>query len=129
MIKCLYQRVKKKNKEIYYYCTKKRENVSKTCYIGCLDKEYKTYKRINKKSKHKEEVSKETYNKVFLRDKGKCRLCGTNKELHLHHILGRGKGKTDNPDNCIMLCNNCHLNIVHKNNKKYRPILWEMINK
>ena len=61
---------------MYYYCTKNRENVLKTCYMECLDKEYKKYKYINKKSKHKEEVSKETYNKVFLRDKGKCIVCG-----------------------------------------------------
>ena len=64
---------------------------------------------------------------VMQRDKGRCRLCGTNLNLHLHHINGRGKDLTNNIDNCIILCENCHLNIVHKNQKKYRPILKEMI--
>ena len=42
-------------------------------------------------------------------------------------LNGRGKNKTNNVDNCIMLCDNCHDNVVHKNQKKYRPILNEMI--
>ena len=125
--KCSYLRVRHKKGQLYYFCTKTREIVQKGCYIECLDKEYKKPKPINKVSKKRITVSRETYEEVFLRDKGRCRLCGTNKNLHLHHILGRGKDKTDNPNNCIMLCQECHLNVVHKNNKKYRPILLEMI--
>lgn len=93
----------------------------------CNNKEYKTNKPIKKKSNNKEEVTKETYNIVFNRDKGKCALCGTTKNLQLHHILGRSKLLTNKIDNCIMLCENCHINVVHKNQKKYRPILLEII--
>lgn len=128
MNKCLYLRVRHKKGQLYYYCTKRREIVEKMCYTGCLDKEYKITKPIKKASKKRLYVSNETYNEVFVRDKGRCRLCGSTTILHLHHILGRGKDKTDNPKNCIMLCQNCHLNIVHANNKKYRTILLEMIN-
>ena len=129
MNKCLYKRFRHKKGMLYAYCTKTRQEVPLKCEIECIDKEYKKNKPIKKVSKKKISVSQETYNKVYLRDRGCCRLCGTNKELHLHHILGRGKDKTDNPDNCIMLCQNCHLNVVHKNNKKYRPILLEKIKK
>lgn len=93
----------------------------------CSNKEYKTNKPIKKKSNNKEEVTKETYNIVFNRDKGKCALCGTAKNLQLHHILGRSKLLTNKIDNCIMLCENCHINVVHKNQKKYRPLLLEII--
>lgn len=89
----------------------------------------KSEKPINKKSENKEEVTEETYNAVLKRDKGKCRLCNTKKDLQLHHINGRGKGRTNNINNCIMLCDNCHNQVVHKENKKYRPILNEMIKK
>lgn len=41
---------------------------------------------IGQKSNKKESVTDEVYNAVLKRDKGKCRLCGTNKDLHLHHI-------------------------------------------
>ncbi len=80
-------------------------------------------------SKHREFVSDKTYEICFARCKGKCLICGTKDNLHLHHINGRGKGKTDNPDNCVMLCQNCHLNVVHANNKKWRPLLNEQIQK
>jgi 5-methylcytosine-specific restriction endonuclease McrA len=96
---------------------------------NCLEFDLKRNKPIKKISKKRITVSKETYNKVLKRDKEKCRLCGTNKNLHLHHINGRGKDLTNNINNCIMLCQHCHLEIVHKNQKKYRPILLQIINK
>ena len=81
--------------------------------------------RIAKKER-KKSVSKITYEKVYNACKGKCGLCGATQNLELHHIFGRGKDLTDNPDNCIMLCRHCHHEVVHKNNKKYRPILLKM---
>lgn len=87
----------------------------------------KATKPIKKASKHKEIVTKKTYNTVFARDKGQCKLCGLQQDLQLHHISSRGKDLTNNILNCCMLCKNCHLEIVHKENKKYRPILKELI--
>ena len=81
---------------------------------------------INKRSKNKEVVTADTYNAVLDRDKV-CQICGKSTTLQLHHINGRGKDKTNNIDNCIMLCCYCHLEIVHKSNKKWRIILNEMI--
>lgn len=96
---------------------------------NCLEFNLKRNKPIKKISKKRITVSKETYNKVLKRDKEKCRLCGTSLNLHLHHINGRGKDLTNNINNCIMLCQHCHLEVVHKNQKKYRPILLQIINK
>ena len=90
---------------------------------------YKTCKfaKGGTKKHKKEQVSADTYAKVFEACKGKCALCGaSNKPLQLHHILGRGKGLTDNYENCLMLCIDCHLNKVHGNLKHYRPILLEL---
>lgn len=81
------------------------------------------------KNRKRKTVSKDTYQKVFETCKGKCVLCGTKKDLQLHHINGRGKDLTDNPENCVMLCMKCHLEVVHKNQKKYRPILLERCEK
>lgn len=86
---------------------------------------YPKQTRIAKKER-KKSVSKITYEKVYNACKGKCVLCGATQNLELHHILGRGKDLTDNPDNCIMLCRNCHHNIVHQNNKKYKPLLLKI---
>ena len=78
------------------------------------------------KKRKKETVSKDTYQKVFEACKGKCIICGTQKYLQLHHINGRGEKLTDNPKNCVMLCMKCHLEVVHKNQRKYRPILQKI---
>jgi hypothetical protein len=88
----------------------------------------KIYKPINKKSKNKEEVSEKTYKMVFNRDK-QCRLKNSDCKgtLQLHHINGRGKGRTNSVDNCIMLCDHHHNEKVHKENKKYRQILKFLI--
>lgn len=81
----------------------------------------------NFKKKHKTEtVTDRTYYKVFTACKGTCQLCGSKHNLELHHVRGRGKNLTNNANYCLMLCNHCHHDVVHKNNKKYRPILLKI---
>lgn len=83
-----------------------------------------------KVKKHRtEKVTNKTYYAVFNRDNGTCQLCGVKVGLELHHIYGRGKDITNNINNCIMLCHHCHQEVVHQNNKKYRPILKEIVKK
>ena len=103
---------------------KKHINLLLNCK-NCSDFIVARNKGINKVSEKRIFVTDETYKKVYERDKGICQLCGTSQNLQLHHILGRGKTLTNDINNCIMLCQNCHLNVVHKNQKKYRPILLE----
>lgn len=79
--------------------------------------------------KRRETVTDRTYYKVMTLCNGTCQLCGTKQELELHHVLGRGKYLTNNYKYCLMLCRNCHHNVVHKNLKKYRPILLEICEK
>lgn len=129
---CIY--IKKRVKGIY--CANKRAYIDFKECSGCS---YKEYKKVSKKdikmqikpiSKKRVFVSKETYNKVFERDNGCCRLCGKSQNLCLHHIIYRSKSKAliDVPSNCIMLCMECHL-LVHSNKRKYQPILLEIVKK
>lgn len=84
------------------------------------------FPKTGPKKKERPRVSKETYQKVFKACNGKCVLCGSTRNLHLHHISGRGRYLTDEPTNCVMLCYECHEPIVHGNLKKYRPMLKEI---
>lgn len=133
MSSCLYIRKRAKKGQPYYYCAFKRAVIEFDECKGCIDKEYKkiakmTVKtRIKPVSKKRTTVSKKTYQEVYERCNGMCAICGTNQNLHLHHIDGRGKEKTDDPNNCIMLCNYCHLEVVHKNNKYWRVKLKEKL--
>lgn len=119
MSKCLNGKIKcKLNKTYISYSTD-----CKNC-LKCILVKNKPIKKVSNKRIF---VKKEIYDEVFKRDYGRCRLCGTTLNLHLHHINGRGKDLTNDINNCIMLCQHCHLEVVHKNQKKYRPILKEMI--
>lgn len=98
------------------------------CFCNCCtDFEPKQSKQIKKVSKNKQSVTDEVYDYVIKRDGYKCVLCDSTKYLQLHHIDGRSKLLTNDVKNCVMLCRNCHINVVHKNQKKYRPILKNYI--
>lgn len=130
MNKCLYLRIRHKKGIMYRICLKegsKEQINAEKCHM-CPYKEYKKQKTIKKVSKKKVKVSHETYMQVYNRDNGICQMCGTNQNLHLHHILYRSQRRDliNEPTNCIMLCSECH-ELVHSNKKKYQPMLLEMM--
>jgi hypothetical protein len=46
---------------------------------------------------------------VYLRDGGKCKHCGTTRDLQFDHILPHSKGGNDTVDNLQLLCRKCNL--------------------
>jgi len=53
---------------------------------------------------------------VLHRDNYQCQHCTKskkikNEKLHVHHIVFKSNGGTDNPDNLITLCKSCHKNL------------------
>lgn len=130
MNKCQYLRIRTHKGIKYQYCIKhhKKWGLNENICHMCDDKEYKKQKPIKKVSKKRIFVLDSTYKYVYSRDGGRCRLCGTYKDLHLHHIIYRSESKIliNETNNCIMLCGNCH-RLVHSNKKKYQPLLKEMV--
>ena len=45
---------------------------------------------------------------VLERDGWKCQCCGSADNLHVHHLLYRGRLGSDVRDNLITLCTDCH---------------------
>ena len=46
---------------------------------------------------------------ILERDDGKCRDCGVEYEvMHVHHIVPRKAGGTDDESNLVTLCTSCH---------------------
>lgn len=107
---------------------RKKENI-RSINKNAQYSQKKVHKPMKKRRNAQLNVKKSTYNYVIERDKYSCRLCGSTTTLQLHHIHGRGKDKTNDVKNCIMLCCHCHLDVVHKNQKYWRPILDEIIKK
>ena len=128
--KCLYLRIRSHKGIKYQVCLKdgsKEEINTEKCRF-CTFKEYKSNKKPKKKAKKRQKVSHETYMKVLKRDNYMCQICGTNQNLHLHHIRYRSERKDliDEPTNLIMLCFKCH-ELVHSSKKKYQPMLLKMM--
>lgn len=84
---------------------------------------------MRKVAKNHVGVNKQTYDTVFIRDHGRCAICGDDRveNLHLHHILTRShKALINDPDNCIMLCS-AHHRIVHEDMVYWEPILTRIV--
>jgi 5-methylcytosine-specific restriction endonuclease McrA len=68
------------------------------------------------KKKRKYNADREMYRKQFKQnrlivlvlDGQKCRECGSTNRLHVHHIIEKCKGGTNDINNLITLCNDCH---------------------
>ena len=55
---------------------------------------------------------------VLVLDNYLCRECGSKENLHVHHIKERCKGGTNDINNLITLCNDCHKE-KHKDENVY----------
>lgn len=93
---------------------------AKTCSPKCY-KEYSNSPNrkhsLGRPKKPLNSLSTRSVKRRVLEERGgKCEVCGYNKTpvLEVHHILEKSKGGTDNPDNLIVLCRNCH-GEVHSN--------------
>lgn len=110
-------------------CKKKRD--THTCEIcGNLFIEYlKSDRKIQCKKCRKKvkrglrkvesilELSKKTVSLILRRARFACVLCGWNKSsCDIHHIVYRHLGGTDDHDNLVVICPNCHREI-HREKK------------
>lgn len=56
---------------------------------------------------------------VLARDQG-CRFCGTQANLHVHHIRYRSQGLDHTVSNLIVLCREHH-DLVHSDKRRWQP--------
>ena len=53
-------------------------------------------------------ITAKTRKEVYRRDGYVCALCGNHDTLQIHHVIPRGQGGSDFPENLITLCSKCH---------------------
>lgn len=118
-----------RNFKTVFYCKEYKRYIDyridcKNCSKWIL----KTNKPIKKVSKNKKTVSKETYQKVYERDRGICQLCGSSQCIEAHHIRYRSERKDliDEQTNLILLCKKCHM-LVHSNKHYWQPLLLNKV--
>lgn len=126
MYNCINFKVRSKNYRKYFYCKSKRQQVTQSECINCSEFILKKNRPIKKVSSKRKFVSQKTYDKTYEECAGQCQLCYTIKNLQLHHIYYRSEriDLIDDPDNCIMLCDECH-KLVHSDKKYWQNKLIE----
>ena len=83
---------RQRKKKTVFYCKNDKKYIDIFFHCqNCSDFNLARNKPIKKVGKKRIFVKKEIYQEVFKRDKGKCRLCGTSLNLHLHHIMRERK--------------------------------------
>lgn len=74
----------------------------------------------------KEDIPVSVRKAVMKRDRGRCRFCGTDTGLQLHHVVYRSQGGQHEESNLITLCLRCH-DTVHSDKKRWMPLLLGVI--
>lgn len=83
-------------------------------FKGNIEKQdEETREKTKKKTKRKKnnvfiKEFKEIRESILERDQHKCTVCGSEKNLHVHHKIHRKHGGTNNFDNLATLCKWCH---------------------
>ena len=50
---------------------------------------------------------------ILWRDEFTCQLCGSHRQLQIHHICPRSKGGDNSEGNLLTLCRDCHTAVHH----------------
>lgn len=53
-------------------------------------------------------IDRKTRREVYRRDGWRCALCDSTQYIQIHHAVPRGEGGTDEMQNLITLCADCH---------------------
>lgn len=129
MNKCVYLRFRHKQGKLYYYCFKKRENVSKTCYMGCLEKKYKKSTPLKQKSVKQNKIESKRYS-ILQKDKSKCYFCN-NKAVDTHELIkGVNRKKCIKWGLVVYICRDCHRKTeedseFYKETRKMAQKVWQ----
>lgn len=67
-----------------------------------------------------------TRKEIYKRDDYMCALCGSNRQLQIHHVVKRSQGGTNSMHNLITLCSTCHAN-AHNQMMNICPHSFEVV--
>lgn len=73
-------------------------------------------------------IDKQTRRFIYHRDGYRCALCDSTKYIQIHHCIKRSEGGTDNVQNLICLCADCHALAHGINLQDWQDVTQEDIN-
>ena len=83
-------------------------------------------KQVIKQKKKSNDLSSGDKLEIIKLDEFRCRYCGTEYGLHVHHIKYRSEGGSNDLSNLITLCFKHH-DTVHSNKKRYQPLCLDLV--
>ena len=110
------------NQEYHYTCEKcgkefvRKSQIKKGRHIHCNECKLQ---RVHVKEEPQSllDLSSRTVSKILYRAKCSCSICGWNESsCDIHHIVPKSKGGTNDADNLIIVCPNCH-RVIHTTDK------------
>ena len=113
--------LQKENVELRHHITELKKIIRKERDDRALERsrlEKSNKNRRNKNSAFNKEFES-VRGSILERDNFKCVECGGNKDLHVHHVVHRKHGGTNDPDNLVTLCKWCHAE-HHKDEPVYK---------
>lgn len=105
----------------------KNNGVQRFCSEACLragaSKPQRQTQTFNKAKPKRDDIPAATRDRVLARDGFRCRICFTQRGLHVHHINYKSQGGSNEEHNLITLCVRCHVPVVHANKRFWQPRL------
>lgn len=115
---CINLKIRSKKGKKYIYCKFNKKEIKFEMCKDCENKEYKSVKRRNNTRRNDRakatDISEEVKKAVFLRDGGKCVVCGNSYNVMPNaHYISRKNGGLGIEQNIVTLCtelteNKCH---------------------
>lgn len=107
-MKCLHFKIRTKNYERYFYCTKKKKIIDFNDCKNCKYKEFKKIKELKKKSNKLKKLEAKRYS-ILTNNLKLCYICQEKKKDDLHEIFGgSNRQKSMQWGLVIPVCRECH---------------------
>ncbi len=105
---CKFFKIRSKKYQRYYFCGKKKEEVTlEECKL-CGEKEFKNYRRMSIKSKKLAKLENNRFS-ILQGDTSTCFLCGRKMKLDKHEAFGGANRQKSMKWGLIFyLCRKCH---------------------
>lgn len=120
-----------KNHQYHYICEKcgkefaRKSPIRNGRHIHCNDcKQNRVH--VKQEPQSLLDLSSRTVSKILYRANCSCSICGWNESsCDIHHIIPKSKGGTNDADNLIIVCPNCH-RVIHTTNKYNKEYLQSL---
>ena len=107
-MKCKYLKSRRKNYQLYYYCSMKKNKIDISECYNCTHKEFKIYNVLKKRTYKQSKKEKNRFSIIYS-DLSKCAECSSKIGIELNEIYEGAYRQTSIKYGMVApMCNRCH---------------------